>query len=126
MRVMIYDTEAEAEAALALLAMLAEVEIGPGGDGFPIVDMPGGGRGIAGRDGRGGFDYQHLTSTRWDDPQQAPDGRWWVKSLDHHPRFTGTTWREVYSANGGPAFDEIDFPASWLDAAGNLKPYTGG
>lgn len=127
MLVMVWDTEVEAELALAVLAGLAEVVFGPGGEGMPIVDLPGGGRGIVGRvGGTGPYDYAHPTLTRWAEPLQAADGRWFFKSLEEHPRFAGTDWALEYLANGGPEFDHIEAPAEWYDADGVLIPYSGG
>lgn len=126
MLVMVWDTEVEAEMALAVLAGLAEVVFGPGGEGMPIVDLPGGGRGIVGRvGGTGAFDYDHPTFTRWAEPMQAADGRWFFKSLDAHPRFAGTDWRDAYSSAGGPDFVQMEAPAEWYDADGVLIPYAG-
>lgn len=128
MLVMVYDTEAEAETALAVLAGLAEAVFGPGpgGEGRPVVDLPGGLRGIVGRvGGTGAFDYAHPTLTRWAEPQRCSDGRYFFKSLDAHPRFAGTDWRDAYSSAGGPDFDQMEAPAEWYDADGVLIPYAG-
>lgn len=123
MRVMVFGSQAEAEHALAVLAGMAEVVFGPGGENMPIVDLPGGGRGILGRLGVfGPYDPNHPTSTRWADPVRANDGRWFFKSLEEHWRFAGTTWQADYLANGGPAFDHIEAPDEWFDSEGALLP----
>jgi hypothetical protein len=123
MLVMVYGTEGEAEAALTVLAGLAEVTFGPAGENLPLIDLPGGGRGILTMQTEAGaYDPRFPTSTRWAEPRQAVDGRWFFESLESHPRFTGTDWRDEYLANGGPAFDHIQAPAEWFDAEGALLP----
>lgn len=126
MKILLFDTLADAETALAILAAMGEAALGPNGDGYPIVDQAGE-RVLIGK--RGGVDdfASPGTSLRWADPLQSPDdGRYWFKSLNEKARFRGTNWATQFAAAGGPAFEEIDFPASWLDAAGELKPYQPG
>lgn len=124
MLAMVFGSQVEAEQALAVLAGMAEIVFGPGGENMPIVDLPNGGRGIVGRRGTNGpYDPRYPTSTRWAEPVQAFDGRWFFKSLEEHPRFAGTTWQADYLANGGPAFDHIEAPGEWYDAEGVLIPY---
>lgn len=127
MQVMIFDTLADAEAGLVILAALGEAALGPRGDGHPI-DTQNGERVLIGRRGAdGAFDYTSPgTSLRWGEPRQVPStGKWWLKSLNEKRRFAGTDWRDQYNDAGGPSFRFSTFAMSWLDADGNLKPYTG-
>lgn len=50
-------------------------------------------------------------TSKWDEVKVSPDNTYYFTSLTGNPAWAN--WKTTYTALGGPAFTEKDFPVEW-------------